>query len=278
MDDLRKNLKESFENLYLSKDSKVADEDFVFKELLKVIMPKARPLFKYRSCTEYNILAFQNNEIYAPLPFKFNDPYDCLPYCDKEEDMVLVDEDGNEICIEKPLVFNDSFDDLFDGIRNSSFIACFAEDVSSILMWSHYTDCHKGFVLQYDFRDLLMSLKGEGFPFPVIYHDQRYNVTRYIHSLLKGNNGNILDSILLQLYKSIDWEYEKEWRMVIPKINKEGEDFKFYCKPKAIYYGSKISVEHKNQLHEIAVKKGIDEYQAQLDHFSSNYKMTLKKL
>ena len=277
MDDVRKSLKETFENLYLGKNAKLVEGDFVLGKLLEVIMPNARPMFKYRSCNKDNILAFKNDEIYAPLAFKFNDPYDCLPYCDKERDMFLECEDGNEICIKRPLIFNDSFDDLFDGIKNSSFIACFTEDVTSILMWSHYADSSKGFVLQYDFGKLLMSLKGEGFLFPVIYSRERFDATEYFHSLIKGNGGNILESIILQLYKSTDWEYEKEWRAIILSLNKAGDSFKFRCKPKAIYYGERITNKDRNELHKIAQEKGIEEYQMSLDLFSKDYKMTFQK-
>ena len=278
MDDFRKRLKETFENLYLGKNAKSVDEDFVFGKLLEVIMPNTRPMFKYRSCDEKSISAFQNDEIYAPLAFKFNDPYDCLPYCDKERYMFLECEDGNEICIKRSLIFNDSFDDLFDGIKNSSFVACFTEDVTSILMWSHYADSSKGFVLQYDFKDLFLSLKAEGFLFPVIYSKERFDATGYFHSLIMGNGGNILESIISLLYKSTDWEYEKEWRAIIPGLNKLGDSFKFRCKPKAIYYGERITNKDRNKLHEIAQEKGIEEYQMSLDHFSPNYKMTFKKL
>ena len=92
-------------------------------------------------------------------------------------------------------------------------------------------------------------------------------------------NPDELTLIKSQLYKSKDWEYEKEWRMICRRNFKSQQEAMFiHCKPKAIYYGERISDENRDKLHKIAQQKGIDEYQAQLDHFSPNYKMSFKKL
>lgn len=45
---------------------------------------KPKSLFHYRSCNERSIEAFRENKIYFNTASNFNDPYDCLIYCDIE--------------------------------------------------------------------------------------------------------------------------------------------------------------------------------------------------
>lgn len=57
-------------------------------------------------------------------------------------------------------------------IQHLSISACFSESISSLLMWSHYSDCHKGFALGYDLTSFL-SPNTEGLMiFPVVYNDK----------------------------------------------------------------------------------------------------------
>ena len=46
---------------------------------------KPKSLFHYRKCTEYTIDAFRDNKIYFNTANNFNDPYDCLVYCDTKK-------------------------------------------------------------------------------------------------------------------------------------------------------------------------------------------------
>ena len=48
-------------------------------------------------------------------------------------------------------------------------------------------------------------------------------------------------------------------------------------KPKAIYYGCEMTLENKQQLHEISVAKGIKEYAMYFDLYSSKYEMKYRE-
>lgn len=163
-----------------------------------------------------------------------------------------------------------------------SRVSCFSERNDSILMWSHYADEHKGFVLGYDFRtdfnkEVLDSL------YPVIYSKKRYDATdaiRYlVGELVKMRNNINQDQLFIlaaALYKSKDWSYEKEWR-IISYGNKE--DFvRINLHPSCICYGSRIDSKDFDELHEIAMDKGIKEYNSYVDRTSSCYKMRLKRI
>ena len=61
------------------------DDKKTINELLTYINEnKPKSLFHYRSCSERSIEAFRDNKIYFNIASNFNDPYDCLIYCDIE--------------------------------------------------------------------------------------------------------------------------------------------------------------------------------------------------
>ena len=81
------------------------------------------------------------------------------------------------------------------------------------------------------------------------------------------------------LYKSPLRSYEKEWRLIVSKIN-EFQDKSLVCisniRPTAIYYGAEIAPINRKMLHMIAKEKGIKEYQMYIDNRSYNYSMRFK--
>ena len=80
--------------------------------------------------------------------------------------------------------------------------------------------------------------------------------------------------------KFSQWSYEKEWRLIVSKIN-EFQDKSPVCiyniRPTAIYYGSDIAPINRKMLHMIAKEKGIKEYQMYIDNRSYNYSMRFKR-
>ena len=170
--------------------------------------------------------------------------------------------------------------------KRFSTIACFSEDVQSILMWSHYADSHKGFALEYDFRPTLMRPLPRVGLFPVIYSEERFDASAFLawgmFTILgiKSINPDILASIKAALYKSKSWEYEKEWRMIDPGphdiMNPTPSVIEY--PPTAIYYGKSIEEGNRNRLHSIAVSKGIKEYKMIIDPSSPLYEMRFRQV
>ena len=181
-----------------------------------------------------------------------------------------------------------SMDALFPFIsevgKKFSTIACFCENVQDILMWSHYADSHRGFALEYNFNTFLKHHLNNVGIFPVIYDDERPDVSSFIVwaflSLMgiKAKNPDTLSSIKFSLFKSSVWEYEKEWRLInyTPRKIFEQESTAIPFEPVAIYYGRYITPEHKQQLHVIAQEKGIKEYEMFVDYSSPVYEMRFR--
>ena len=170
---------------------------------------------------------------------------------------------------------------LSETTKRYSTIACFSESIDSILMWSHYADSHKGFVLEYDFRPTLeQPIKNVGL-FPVVYSEERFDISDYIAWAFLRIIGfpakmpDISASIKNALWKSGVWAYEKEWRMIdsTPRDITDEKASAIHYKPVAIYYGRHISGDDKIRLHEVAKEKGIKEYEMYLDYSSLKYEM-----
>lgn len=164
--------------------------------------------------------------------------------------------------------------------RFSSY-ACFCEDIHSILMWGHYADSQKGFALEYDFSPTLKTPLHYVMICPVIYSERRYDATDYMTwAFLKMQqmpviNTDITAHMKVALHKSKNWEYEQEWRLIDPRlqdpINPKPTVTQY--RPQAIYYGTGIVREHLARLHEIAYRKGIQEYEMYIDYGSPEYEL-----
>ena len=148
----------------------------------------------------------------------------------------------------------DNIENLLDGMSrkmtekmNALFlIGCLATDPKNRLMWSHYADCHKGFCIEYDFN----SLKDEVLPFPIVYSENRPLIPwkAAIDHTPESIKEATADLTLGILTKDQAWEYENEWRVLLPAANPP----ELKVPITAIYLGAHISPENKAIIFEIA--------------------------
>ena len=170
---------------------------------------------------------------------------------------------------------------LSEASKKFSTVACFSESIKSILMWSHYADSHKGFALEYSFRPTLEEPIKNVMIAPVVYQEERLDISSYIvwaFLLILGiriNNPDISASIKNALYKSSDWAYEKEWRLIdsTPRNFFDTSASAIPYKPAAIYYGRNMTLENKRMLHEIAQKNGVRDFEMYIDYSLPKYEM-----
>ncbi|WMN86249.1 DUF2971 domain-containing protein [Vibrio parahaemolyticus] len=152
--------------------------------------------------------------------------------------------------------------ELSENMKQAFKVCCFSENPTSILMWSHYADYHKGFCIAYDFGELGNEDLRTRMLYPAIYSNNMFDASG-IFSKNKTVN-NILYINQAALIKSREWEYEKEWRLVFSNgiLNEEMG----YLVPKAKYVilGSKIAKEDADKIMEICDRKGIEVKQMQM--------------
>ncbi|MBI4379259.1 MAG: DUF2971 domain-containing protein [Nitrospinae bacterium] len=136
-------------------------------------------LYRYRSIASKNLdRTFTHNELYFSRPDQFNDPFDCKTHftfkgCNEKDirkyfevafsihQPNLSDSDRNTIIerlVNNYKSGNATFPQrMIDIVReklpksiNTLRMLCLSEVYNDILMWSHYSDGHRGIVLQFD--------------------------------------------------------------------------------------------------------------------------------
>ncbi|MBT4994346.1 MAG: DUF2971 domain-containing protein [Candidatus Marinimicrobia bacterium] len=212
------------------------------KDLLEKIRPYKRDeLYKYRVVNKHLEDMLKNQRIYLPSPIKFNDPFDCYPRVkyyrdpDKQYEYFLTElgvEYPNESMIKlapiaKSMVKNSTWDgrDLRSIIRKMLTrygVFSLSELNDNLLMWSHYADSHRGVCLIFDTSDDT-NIFGQAIK---VQYQHEYPV---INIMDLNNHNNTINMISV---KSIDWGYEKEWR-IIRGISVGGDGY-FDIEPKSL--------------------------------------------
>ena len=187
------------------------------------------------------------------------------------------------------------FESFYSAAQQVNTFYCLSETVRSATMWAHYSENESGFCIEYSF-----NCAHEHYPtkdgglasctlYPVIYKQERYEVPpSYIESLkqrvLLQEILNVpveipwLDNLMptkIMLYKSIDWQYEKEWRMFCTvQDDYSNPSNRKYClikKPSALYLGRRISEANEKLLRVKAEEKGIPVYKMKLNDNSQTF-------
>ena len=166
-------------------------------------------------------------------------------------------------------------------------VTCLSERMDSPLMWSHYANKHFGFCLEYDFTHNMIKRYqdlniAKIMLLPVIYSDKRPLLSKalsdakiklqYIKTK-KLPNTIVEDIIYGLLFKSSDWSYEQEWRII--GIDMQKQTMKLPPARK-LFLGANIEEPTRNKLIEIAKKKQIPVYQMFLS--SDKYKFEYYKI
>lgn len=190
----------------------------------------------------------------------------------------------------------------FRDSEKTARIACFTESVQSKFMWDSYAGGYSGFALEYNLKEYLISCIKNNRPtyvFPVIYTNERPDMTideanYYVFSKLQDRgmlkylypfrpilDFNILSPHKAYLYKDKEeYGHEKEWRMLYYSET----DFKDFVEIpddgclKAIYYGTDITDEDYEKLHQIALRRGIKEYKVSIDEDTPKYSLKITEL
>lgn len=196
-------------------------------------------LYKYRSFNINNLKALRENEIWFSRGIKFNDPFDCSldvpltllsPQTMKE--FILANPAKNPM-LELAKTNNDLLNSLvhtqvrraIQMMRNNeldkhalapivdyvsqklvrSLICCFSKSSTNQLLWSHYSDSHRGFCIRFKKEVLLNDVEPNEHG-DVEYIDQPVNILGSYFS----EEDPVKDIIFC---KSDVWSYEEEYRL-----------------------------------------------------------------
>lgn len=236
-------------------------------------------LYKFHRINEYLDTLIKNNCFWFSKPTEFNDPFDMqfsgnLKSTLEDSEMMqniikqniqseyqnINEKDLSEL-VSQSLTLID-VDKTINEVLALTFlrfgICCFTESVDNLLMWSHYTDSHKGVCLEFD-EDILIKLE-KSWLFKMKYSND-FPIVNQTHDLEKA------------LTKSKCWEYENEFRIL---SHKQGVVTFPKEALKSIIFGAKsdeseinriIKIVNQSGYKNIAFKKArIDEKKYQLNY------------
>ncbi|MPZ55071.1 MAG: DUF2971 domain-containing protein [Rhizobiales bacterium] len=139
-------------------------------------------------------------------------------------------------------------------------VLCLSEVNHNLLMWSHYSEHHKGAVLEFRCVEELDSVFGAALPvrycerMPLLFDED------FIVRMGSGQASiNVAEIFAKAVYsKAIDWAYEKEWRLVGGRTGaeKDYEDNSFHQQELlAIYLGCQMPDEDRFEIIDLVTRR-----------------------
>ena len=216
-------------------------------------------LYKYRDINNdsHKRLLF-NHEIYFTSASKFNDPFDAnLPFKYKEEQLTeeniflkyysilkiqnpnWTDPEIHKVAYEaqrkglmKDELHQEKFNEnIIKDIHSNFGIVSLSKIPNNMLMWSHYANCHTGFCVGIDPKFIFKHFGPH-----ISVEDINYQADIPRIDLFEDP---IVYFIKVLCTKSLDWEYEKECRLVNRNYVNKALDITERC-IKEIYLGAKM--------------------------------------
>ena len=269
-------------------------------------------LIKYRNFDCENPLElFDSLTISFKTADQFNDPFDSAMVFDKDIviDKLINDADfmnnfykfvynkenhreptQNEIIdfINEAKLSNEMKESIYDNsikaieyVRKEYSVCCFSSRIDDPQLWGVYSDCGKGFAVEYDYDDVLMQstiyARGIGFYGKIVNKYIDYNKTNdqtlllidiiktvyeYVakHQIIRYeiSGTDEYDDIFFTKYGR--WSYEDEYRFVIPNFYGNPRTNISLKKINCVYMGYNISEENEKKLIEICRRKIIKLY------------------
>ncbi|MDR1181623.1 MAG: DUF2971 domain-containing protein [Bacteroidales bacterium] len=235
--------------------------------------------YSFRTCSEYSLNDLSKNTLTVANPMKFNDPMDCLiyPWIENKRKEIL---DTEDLFTADLLMKAYSYIKIRCFVRNrplptqeieSPFPYTDVPEQYNLLMWGHYTNCHKGFCVKYQF------------PSDIVYEDTSLsNLTRlgnvqYVDKVSIDSSLTLSDAFFK---KSNVWNYENEVRLLHYDSSVE-DDFKEIKLPdgcvKEIYFGLKCLDEDKQKIRKALTTQKVDFYQIE-SPANDFYKLSAKRV
>lgn len=181
-------------------------------------------LYKYRPDDIYTIKLLCEQRLHFSHPFDFNDPFDCKPLCVKDvSDEDIIDQFKRNF--PKPIaelvktnigsiqnkIKNGDVQNLVNGTLNWNYVCCFSYNADIPAMWAHYAQNHYGLCLGFD-KEIGGAFLESRIKGVVRYTDQQ---TEFDWTKLDPfPRGNETKNFFFE--KAKEWEYEQEYRVVIP--------------------------------------------------------------
>ncbi len=220
-------------------------------------------------------------------PIDLNDPFECLPKKPSEKEFNEVIKKLSELLPRMGIPLNENakileldklYCEAYVNVNNDIGILSLTKKWNNTLMWSHYTNSHKGFCVGFDpkdeyFQDYLSNDREKSKTVKeVVYSDKRVEIPMEL--------GKKKLEFEPYITKSTDWKYEEEIRIISTlnlsdkKINGNPVDIHLFKVPhksiKEIVVGANMDKKEENLIKEFCSKNEIQFFKSKIsnEHFN----------
>lgn len=259
-------------------NSQPIDKEIQNKIRMHILQYAPKVLYRYRFGSEWDIKNLTEGSIWLSTLKEYNDPFENRIYIDFKaiaDDLIHKNTELVEMMRLRHIdQHNPIYKQYIDSVmsigkkileelgmkRNRLFTACFSETKSSILMWAHYANAHKGFCIGYEFKDLFNKFDIN--ILPITYSDDFLKIDSF--DTFHDHHKIFIKACKT---KSKEWSYEKEWRLLgeyrINEPYQQGMIIKV-PRPTCIYLGVNIDNTLKCRLINICKEKEIKIFQMKI--------------
>jgi Protein of unknown function (DUF2971) len=221
-------------------------------------------IYKYRCDNSYTRTNLESNCVWTCSPTKYNDPYDSWLSMPSNVLAQLL-EQSLEKKTEKAKKYSGDISQVaLNTAKNLKIFrdlakgCSFSEVHDSILMWSHYSDHHRGLCIEYDLTPLPFHHAFRRNLYPVFYSADLYDLTKFAEALAgPGQNFKPMMPLLAMLYKFEGWQYEREWRFVREVPQMQADTVASAPAPSRVFLGTRFDVSGSKELLDICKDKKI---------------------
>ncbi len=278
-------------------------------------MVKPNRFYKYQSleecydkdgnCKNYTLRNLAQHQLYFNDPNNFNDPFDCRI----RVDFAGTKEQWIDLLCEKYECSPRQAEEKVNGFKKEDnglvcphdasqylkvpIVCCFSSKCDNILMWSHYADSHQGICLGFEGSDeneyySMLLYKSDTDKSPslgefreVIYDPSDDLCVVNIFDNPHENNKIADERIFTKLHA---WEYESEYRMILPEPHIREPRVLKYDKSclKRVIFGLKIDERDVIRIYNIInknyLKEGFEVEFFKAKEKNCNYELKIEKI
>jgi len=212
-------------------------------------------------------------------PIDLNDPFECLPKKPSEKEFKDIIKKVSELLHKKGNPLNKNaeilelekiYNEAYQNVNNDIGILSLTKNWNNTLMWSHYTNSHKGFCIGFDPKDeyfqnfLSSDRKKSKIIMEVVYSDKRVEIPMELFKKKLEFEPFIT--------KSTDWKYEEEVRVISTlnmsnkKINNNPVEIHLFKVPhksiKEIVAGANMDKKNEDLIKVFCTKNKIEFYKS----------------
>jgi hypothetical protein len=243
----------------------------------------SKVFYKYRPADDFTIALLEKQEIKFSLAEEYNDPFDSklIINVDSGTDRILqrledtpIDESKKQNIrkrIKSGEINNDEYmKAAYQAAKGTIMSSCFAGNPENILLWSHYADSHKGIcvgirdcsstdipAMKFDVKSCCTDPNGPHADGLFLVYKVNYSDSGIVEWNLFNNDIKVF--IDAHRNKAKCWEYEDEYRLIIPrgsfKTNILPFDSRFVVE---IYLGCCIEAGYRKKVEQIIKANYLD--------------------